>query len=106
MTWYVLYGENGEILMKTQDKDVHENLVEAAKEPVTDWDGKLRLQTTEQPQSVSAAQEIARLKAELSALDYKQFKHLRGELSADEWIAVKAEIQSRTARINELETML
>ena len=70
----------------------------------TDWTVKSgNLVFADAPESGA---EIARLKAELSALDYKQFKHLRGELSADEWIAVKAEIQSRTARINELETML
>lgn len=38
--------------------------------------------------------------------DYKQFKYLRGEIDATEWETVKAEIQSRTAQINELETII
>lgn len=38
--------------------------------------------------------------------DYKQFKYLRGEIDAAEWETVKAEIQSRTAQINELETII
>lgn len=106
MTWYVLYGENGEILMKTQAKNVHENLVEVASEPVTDWDGKLRFCAQKEPQSVSAAREIALLKTQLAAIDYKQFKYLRGELTADEWESVKSDIRTRTARINELEKIL
>lgn len=46
---------------------------------------------------------IAALKAEIAAVDYKQFKYLRGELTAEEWEEVKAYIQARTAEINELE---
>lgn len=48
---------------------------------------------------------IAVLKAEIAAVDYKQFKYLRGELTAEEWEEVKAYIQVRTAEINELETI-
>lgn len=46
---------------------------------------------------------IAVLKAEIAAVDYKQFKYLRGELTAEEWEEVKAYIQTRIAEINELE---
>ena len=46
---------------------------------------------------------IAELKAEIAAVDYKQFKYLRGELTAEEWEEVKAYIQVRTDEINELE---
>lgn len=49
---------------------------------------------------------IAVLKAEINAVDYKQFKYLRGELTAEEWGEVKAYIQARTAEINELEKVL
>lgn len=49
---------------------------------------------------------IAELKAEIAAVDYKQFKYLRGELTAEEWEEVKAYIQTRTAEINELEKVL
>ena len=41
MTWYVLYGKNGEILMKTQDKTLNKNLIEVPVEPVLNWDGLL-----------------------------------------------------------------
>lgn len=49
---------------------------------------------------------IAVLKAEITAVDYKQFKYLRGELTAEEWEEVKAYIQTRTAEINELELVV
>lgn len=49
---------------------------------------------------------IAVLKAEIAAVDYKQFKYLRGELTAEEWEEVKAYIQARTAEINELELVV
>lgn len=49
---------------------------------------------------------IAILKAEIAAVDYKQFKYLRGELTAEEWEEVKAYIQARTAEINELELVV
>lgn len=49
---------------------------------------------------------IAELKAEIDAVDYKQFKYLRGELTAEEWEEVKAYIQARTAEINELELVV
>ena len=49
---------------------------------------------------------IAVLKAEIAAVDYKQFKYLRGELTAEEWEEVKAYIQVRAAEINELELVI
>ena len=49
---------------------------------------------------------IAVLKAEIASVDYKQFKYLRGELTAEEWEEVKAYIQTRTAEINRLEETL
>ena len=49
---------------------------------------------------------IAVLKAEIASVDYKQFKYLRGELTAEEWEEVKAYIQARTAEINELELVV
>ena len=49
---------------------------------------------------------IAVLKAEITSVDYKQFKYLRGELTAEEWEEVKAYIQARTAEINELESVV
>lgn len=59
-----------------------------------------------EPTEYEKAQErIAVLKAEITAVDYKQFKHLRGELTAEEWEEVKAYIQTRTAEINELESI-
>ncbi len=49
---------------------------------------------------------IAVLKEEIAAVDYKQFKYLRGEMSAEEWEELKAYIQARTAEINELELVV
>ena len=49
---------------------------------------------------------IAVLKAEIASVDYKQFKYLRGELTAEEWEEIKAYIQARTAEINELELVV
>ena len=57
-----------------------------------------------EPTEYEKAQErIAELKTEIASVDYKQFKYLRGELTAEEWEEVKAYIQARTAEINELE---
>ena len=53
-----------------------------------------------------AQMRIVELKAEIAVVDYKQFKYLRGELTAEEWEEVKAYIQARTAEINELEKVL
>ena len=49
---------------------------------------------------------ISELKSEIAAVDYKQMKYLRGELTAEEWEEVKAYIQVRTAEINELELVV
>lgn len=58
-----------------------------------------------EPTEYEKAQErIAVLKAEIASVDYKQFKYLRGELTAEEWEEVKTYIQARTAEINELES--
>lgn len=60
-----------------------------------------------EPTEYEKAQErIAVLKAEIDVVDYKQFKYLRGELTAEEWEEVKTYIQVRTAEINELEKVL
>lgn len=60
-----------------------------------------------EPTEYEKAQErIAVLKAEIAGVDYKQFKYLRGELTAEEWEEVKAYIQTRTAEINELELVV
>ena len=60
-----------------------------------------------EPTEYEKAQErIAVLKAEIASVDYKQFKYLRGELTAEEWEEVKAYIQARTAEINELESVI
>ena len=60
-----------------------------------------------EPTEYEKAQErIAVLKAEIAKVDYKQFKYLRGELTAEEWEEVKAYIQTRTAEINELELVV
>lgn len=53
-----------------------------------------------------AQMRIAELKAEIAAVDYKQFKYLRGELTTEEWEEVKAYIQARTAEINKLELVV
>ena len=108
MTWYVLYDKNKNILMKTKDKSIHPNLVEINEEPETGWDGKIyeKGKVPEKPESVYAKERIFSLKNELTGMDYKQFKYLRGELSNDEWLIVKNEIQKRTAEINRLEKLL
>ena len=49
------------------------------------------------------AMEIERLKAELSATDYKCLKYVDGALSDEEYAEVKAYRASLRARINELE---
>lgn len=60
-----------------------------------------------EPTEYEKAQErIAVLKAEIASVDYKQFKYLRGELTAEEWEEVRAYIQARTAEINELELVV
>lgn len=60
-----------------------------------------------EPTEYEKAQErIAVLKGEIASVDYKQFKYLRGELTAEEWEELKAYIQARTAEINELELVV
>ena len=49
------------------------------------------------------AMEVERLKAELSATDYKCLKYVDGALSDEEYAEVKAYRASLRARINELE---
>lgn len=73
-------------------------------EPREDGTYKITEIAIPEPTEYEKAQaRIAVLKAEIAAVDYKQFKYLRGELTAEEWEEVKAYIQSRTAEINELE---
>ena len=44
--WYVLYDEEGNIIMKTQDIDVHPDLVEIDEEPELGDDGRLYAKKT------------------------------------------------------------
>jgi hypothetical protein len=75
-------------------------------EPIGNGEYKVTEIVILEPTEYEKAQErIAVLKAEIAAVDYKQFKHLRGELTAEEWEEVKAYIQTRTAEINELENI-
>ena len=65
---------------------------------------RYQIQAIPEPTEYEKAQaRIAVLKVEIASVDYKQFKYLRGELTAEEWEEVKAYIQARTAEINELE---
>lgn len=50
------------------------------------------------------AQQIAELKAQLSATDYKAIKYSEGWLSEEEFAPVKAERQAIRERINALES--
>lgn len=76
-------------------------------EPLGDGTYKITEVVIPEPTEYEKAQaRIAELKAEIAAVDYKQFKYLRGELSAEEWAEVKAYIQARTAEINELELVV
>ena len=76
-------------------------------EPLGDGTYKIIETVVSEPTEAEKAQErIAVLKAEIDAVDYKQFKYLRGELTAEEWEEVKAYIQTRTAEINELELVV
>lgn len=76
-------------------------------EPLGDGTYKIVEIVIPEPTEYEKAQaRIAVLKAEIAAVDYKQFKYLRGELTAEEWEEVKVYIQTRTAEINELEKVL
>lgn len=76
-------------------------------EPLGDSTYKITEVVVPEPTEYEKAQaRIAVLKAEIAAVDYKQFKYLRGELTAEEWEEVKAYIQARTAEINELELVV
>lgn len=50
--------------------------------------------------------QIAELKAQLSATDYKALKFVEGWLSADEYAPIRAERQTIRDKINELEAEL
>lgn len=69
-------------------------------------DGTYKITEIKPTECEKAQERIAVLKAEIAAVDYKQFKYLRGELTAEEWEEVKAYIQARTAEINELESVV
>ena len=73
---------------------------------IAEIDGMYVYADSAEYKSKQAQERIAVLKAEIAAVDYKQFKYLRGELSAEEWEEVKAYIQVRTAEINELELVV
>ena len=76
-------------------------------EPLGDGTYKIVEVVIPEPTEYEKAQaRIAVLKAEIASVDYKQFKYLRGELTAEEWEEVKAYIQARTAEINELELVV
>lgn len=76
-------------------------------EPMGDGTYKITEIVIPEPTEYEKAQaRIAILKAEIAAVDYKQFKYLRGELTAEEWEELKAYIQARTAEINELELVV
>lgn len=76
-------------------------------EPMGDGTYKITEIVIPEPTEYEKAQaRITVLKAEIDAVDYKQFKYLRGELTAEEWEEVKAYIQARTAEINELELVV
>lgn len=76
-------------------------------EPLGDGTYKITEIVIPEPTEYEKAQaRIAELKAEIAAVDYKQFKYLRGELTAEEWEEVKAYIQTRTAEINDLELVV
>lgn len=76
-------------------------------EPLGDGTYKIVEIVIPEPTEYEKAQtRIVELKAEIAAVDYKQFKYLRGELTAEEWEEVKAYIQTRTAEINELELVV
>ena len=76
-------------------------------EPLGDGTYKIVEIVVPEPTEYEKAQaRIAVLKAEIASVDYKQFKYLRGELTAEEWEEVKAYIQARTAEINELELVV
>ena len=76
-------------------------------EPLGDGTYKIVEIVIPEPTEYEKAQaRIAVLKAEITKIDYKQFKYLRGELTAEEWEEVKAYIQTRTAEINKLELVV
>lgn len=76
-------------------------------EPLGDGTYKIVEIVIPEPTEYEKAQmRIVELKAEIAKIDYKQFKYLRGELTAEEWEEVKAYIQTRTAEINKLELVV
>ena len=73
---------------------------------VVELGGDLVYEDSQEYKKHKAQTRIAALKTEITSVDYKQFKYLRGELTAEEWEEVKAYIQARTAEINELELVV
>lgn len=80
-------------------------IVETDRE-IAEIDGMYVYADSAEYKNKQAQERIAVLKAEIASVDYKQFKYLRGELTAEEWEEVKAYIQVRTAEINELESIV
>lgn len=89
------------------DQPEHEEIIEEVVVKTREVEKKVRqykIVAIPQPTEYEKAQaRISVLKAEIASVDYKQFKYLRGELTAEEWAEVKAYIQARTTEINELE---
>ena len=80
-------------------------IVETDRE-IAEIDGMYVYADSAEYKSKQAQERIAVLKAEIASVDYKQFKYLRGELTAEEWEEVKTYIQVRTAEIKELELVV
>ena len=62
--------------------------------------------TEEELEKMSARSEIAELKANLSATDYKAIKYAEGAMTEEEYAETKAQRQAWRDRINELEAKL
>lgn len=88
------------------EETVDEAIVEYAEadiETACNGEKYLKGYATQPTEYEKAQARISVLKAEIASVDYKQFKYLRGELTAEEWEQTKAYIQARTTEINELE---
>lgn len=60
----------------------------------------------ENEEDVPRKREIAKLKGELFAGDYKTIKHMEGLISDEEFETIKAERQAKRDRINELQSLI
>lgn len=99
-------GNEHEIIDQPEYEEIIEEVVVKTRE-VEKQVRQYQIVAIPEPTEYEKAQaRIAELKAEIAAVDYKQFKYLRGELTPEEWEEVKAYIQARTAEINELELIV